>query len=66
MRRSWSPPCGVPYARPYSKMAAYLDALDQADPPVPAGVRMLAAARAPDAVPRADAGGRGASLPGPA
>jgi hypothetical protein len=33
----------VPYARPYSKMVEYLDALDQADPPVPAGVRMLAA-----------------------
>ena len=33
----------VPYTRPYSKMAEYLDALDQADPPVPAGVRMLAA-----------------------
>ena len=27
---------GVPYARPYSKMTAYLDALDKAEPPVPA------------------------------
>ena len=33
----------VPYARPYSKMVEYLDALDQADPPVPAQMRMLAA-----------------------
>jgi probable F420-dependent oxidoreductase len=34
---------GVPYARPYSKMVAYLDALDTAAAPVPAGQRMLAA-----------------------
>jgi probable F420-dependent oxidoreductase len=34
---------GVPYARPYSKMVAYLDALDTAAAPVPAGERMLAA-----------------------
>ena len=34
---------GVPYARPYSKMTAYLDALDKAEPPVPADMRMLAA-----------------------
>jgi probable F420-dependent oxidoreductase len=34
---------GVPYARPYTKMAEYLDALDGAEPPVPAGERMLAA-----------------------
>ena len=34
---------GVPYARPYAKMASYLDALDAAAPPVPAGMRMLAA-----------------------
>jgi probable F420-dependent oxidoreductase len=32
-----------PYARPYSKMVRYLDALDAAAPPVPAGQRMLAA-----------------------
>lgn len=32
-----------PYIRPYSKMAQYLDALDAAVPPVPAGQRMLAA-----------------------
>jgi probable F420-dependent oxidoreductase len=34
---------GVPYTRPYARMAAYLDALDAADPPVAAGMRMLAA-----------------------
>jgi probable F420-dependent oxidoreductase len=34
---------GVPYARPYSKMVAYLDALDTAAAPVHAGQRMLAA-----------------------
>jgi probable F420-dependent oxidoreductase len=34
---------GVPYSRPYTKMTAYLDALDAAEPPVPAGERMLAA-----------------------
>ena len=34
---------GVPYARPYARMAEYLDALDRAEPPVPAGERMLAA-----------------------
>jgi probable F420-dependent oxidoreductase len=34
---------GVPYARPYAKMVAYLDALDAAATPVPAGERMLAA-----------------------
>jgi probable F420-dependent oxidoreductase len=34
---------GVPYARPYSKMAEYLDALDKAEAPVPKEVRMLAA-----------------------
>src|SRR5262249_11828412 len=34
---------GVPYTRPYSKMVQYLDALDRAEPPVPAGRRMLAA-----------------------
>jgi probable F420-dependent oxidoreductase len=34
---------GVPYARPYAKMTEYLDALDTADPPVPAQMRMLAA-----------------------
>ncbi len=34
---------GVPYARPYAKMTAYLDALDEAEPPVPAPMRMLAA-----------------------
>jgi len=34
---------GVPYARPYSKMAEYLDALDKAEAPVPAQMRMLAA-----------------------
>jgi probable F420-dependent oxidoreductase len=34
---------GVPYARPYAKMAAYLDELDAAERPVPAGERMLAA-----------------------
>jgi len=34
---------GVPYTRPYAKMAAYLDALDAAAAPVPAGMRMLAA-----------------------
>jgi len=34
---------GVPYARPYTKMTAYLDALDGAEPPIPAGGRMLAA-----------------------
>lgn len=33
----------VPYARPYSKMVEYLDALDAAAVPVPAGERMLAA-----------------------
>src|SRR5262249_13624158 len=33
----------VPYARPYSKMAEYLDALEEAAAPVPAGERMLAA-----------------------
>ena len=33
----------MPYARPYSKMAEYLDALDGAAAPVPAQVRMLAA-----------------------
>ena len=33
----------VPYARPYSKMVEYLDALDEAVAPVPAGMRMLAA-----------------------
>jgi probable F420-dependent oxidoreductase len=32
-----------PYARPYSKMEQYLDALDAAEPPVPVGQRMLAA-----------------------
>jgi probable F420-dependent oxidoreductase len=34
---------GVPYARPYANMVAYLDALDAAAAPVPAGMRMLAA-----------------------
>jgi probable F420-dependent oxidoreductase len=34
---------GVPYTRPYAKMVAYLDALDAAATPVPAGMRMLAA-----------------------
>src|ERR1700704_779013 len=34
---------GVPYARPYAKMVAYLDALDAAPAQVPAGMRMLAA-----------------------
>jgi probable F420-dependent oxidoreductase len=34
---------GVPYARPYSKMVEYLDALDAAAAPVPVGERMLAA-----------------------
>jgi probable F420-dependent oxidoreductase len=34
---------GVPYTRPYAKMEAYLDALDAAAAPVPAGERMLAA-----------------------
>ena len=34
---------GVPYSRPYTKMTEYLDALDRAEPPVPAGERMLAA-----------------------
>jgi len=34
---------GVPYARPYATMVAYLDALDAAATPVPAGERMLAA-----------------------
>ncbi len=34
---------GVPYTRPYAKMVAYLDALDAAAVPVPAGARMLAA-----------------------
>lgn len=34
---------GVPYARPYAKMAEYLDALDRAEAPVPARMRMLAA-----------------------
>jgi hypothetical protein len=34
---------GVPYARPYAKMTEYLDALDEAEPPVAAGERMLAA-----------------------
>jgi len=33
----------VPYERPYSKMVAYLDALDATTPPVPAADRMLAA-----------------------
>jgi probable F420-dependent oxidoreductase len=33
----------VPYARPYSKMVDYLDALDGAVTPVPAEMRMLAA-----------------------
>ena len=33
----------VPYARPYAKMTAYLDALDAAATPVPAEMRMLAA-----------------------
>jgi len=33
----------VPYARPYSKMVEYLDALDEAEAPVPAEMRMLAA-----------------------
>ncbi len=33
----------VPYARPYSKMVEYLDALDGAAAPVPAEMRMLAA-----------------------
>ena len=33
----------VPYARPYAKMTAYLDALDAAAAPVPAEMRMLAA-----------------------
>jgi probable F420-dependent oxidoreductase len=33
----------VPYARPYAKMVEYLDALDAAAAPVPAGERMLAA-----------------------
>jgi probable F420-dependent oxidoreductase len=33
----------VPYARPYSKMVEYLDALDGASAPVPAQTRMLAA-----------------------
>lgn len=33
----------VTYARPYSKMVEYLDALDAAAVPVPAGERMLAA-----------------------
>jgi probable F420-dependent oxidoreductase len=33
----------VPYARPYSKMVEYLDALDGAVAPVPAEMRMLAA-----------------------
>jgi probable F420-dependent oxidoreductase len=33
----------VPYARPYAKMAEYLDALDGAAAPVPAPMRMLAA-----------------------
>jgi probable F420-dependent oxidoreductase len=32
-----------PYARPYSRMAAYLDAVDTAAVPVPAAERMLAA-----------------------
>jgi len=34
---------GVPYARPYTKMTAYLDALDVAEPPIPGEGRMLAA-----------------------
>ena len=34
---------GVPYARPYSKMTEYLDALDGTEAPVPAQMRMLAA-----------------------
>ena len=34
---------GVPYARPYSKMTEYLDALDGTETPVPAQMRMLAA-----------------------
>jgi len=33
----------TPYARPYSKMGQYLDALEAAVPPVPPGRRMLAA-----------------------
>jgi probable F420-dependent oxidoreductase len=32
-----------PFTRPYSRMIRYLDALDAAEPPVPAGERMLAA-----------------------
>jgi probable F420-dependent oxidoreductase len=32
-----------PYTRPYSRMISYLDALDAAEPPVPAAQRMLAA-----------------------
>jgi probable F420-dependent oxidoreductase len=32
-----------PYTRPYSRMVGYLDALDAAEPPVPAAERMLAA-----------------------
>ena len=32
-----------PYTRPYSRMISYLDALDAAEPPVPAAGRMLAA-----------------------
>lgn len=31
------------YARPYSRMVAYLDGLDEADPPVPSEQRVLAA-----------------------
>jgi probable F420-dependent oxidoreductase len=34
---------GVPYTRPYARVVAYLDALDAAPVPVPAGQRMLAA-----------------------
>jgi len=33
----------VPYARPYSRMTQFLDALDAAEPPAPASQRMLAA-----------------------
>jgi probable F420-dependent oxidoreductase len=33
------------YRKPYTKMVGYLDALDAAEPPVPAGERMLAALR---------------------
>ena len=57
---------GVPYARPYSKMTAYLDALDAAEPPVPAPMRMLAALGPRMLSLARGAGGRGASVPGPA